>query len=57
VYEGIELPPLAELIPEIDAGTEVAFHEITAPEVAEDILTKDVLVPEQIVWFGTSNVT
>ena len=51
------LPPLAVLIPEIAEGTVVAFHEITAPCVVEEIFTKLELVPEQIVWIGTSKFT
>jgi hypothetical protein len=45
----MELPPLAVLTPEIEAGTVVAVQEITAPGVVEEIFTNEELVPEQMV--------
>lgn len=51
------LAPLAVFTPLIEAGTVVAFQEITAPGVVEEIFTKVELVPEQMVWLGTSKLT
>lgn len=51
------LAPLAVFTPDITAGTVVAFQEITAPGVAEEIFTKVELVPEQMVWLGTLKLT
>jgi hypothetical protein len=49
VNEGIVDPPLAVLTPEIEAGTVVAVHVITALGVGEETVTRAELVPEQMV--------
>jgi hypothetical protein len=54
-YEGIEVVPLVVDGTAVNPTGMVAFHPITAPAVAELIVTAWVATPEHTVWFGIEN--